>query len=254
MKASIKILSGFILLICILAILGAGLLIADYCLEYYQGTKSYEEITHLAETPSDANAEAHDTNSSEEKLPSIDFDVLRAVNPDLIGWIYIPDTRINYPIVKRENDNNYYLSHLFDGSENKTGCIFLDTRCSLGDPHILIHGHNMANGSMFRDLNLFRSREFLDSHPTFWILTPERNYEVTIFACSVVDLGSGVWQLEFPDDSQKQSWLSICQREASLRTGVIPSPSDQIVTLSTCSYEFDQARWIVQARILSTKD
>ena len=249
MKYFIRITVLFILILCIAAILWAGALIGSCCLSYRQGSQIYEHIQKEAILSSEAAL------SSEEKLPvpypAIDFDALREINPDVVGWIYIPDTRINYPIVKRQNDNNYYLSHLFDGTVNPSGSIFLDTRCSLEDPHILIHGHNMGDGSMFRDLNQFRSRSFLDSHPSFWILTPEKPYEVQILSGSIAGLDSPVWKLDFSEDNSMQSWLSACRDVAYIRTPLKASVTDQIVTLSTCSYEFDQARWILQCILKS---
>ena len=231
---------------CMILILAAACLIAAYCYSYRQSDLFYEDIQSQGIVSSELPEENVPSVSPETPYPAVDFAALRQINPDLVGWISIPDTRINYPIVKRENDNKYYLSHLFDGTVNRSGCIFVDARCSLESEHILIHGHNMANGSMFRDLRQFRSRDFLDSHPFFWILTPEKAYQVQIFACGVVGLDSPVWQLDFPTSGAKLTWLTSCQNVAWLRTDIMPAADDRIVTLSTCSYEFDQARWIVQ--------
>lgn len=246
-----KVTVTWILILCVAAILGACTLIGSYCLSYCQGSQVYKNIQKLAAMPPEVADETNPVEDAPKPYPAIDFEALEKINPDVVGWIYIPDTRINYPIVKRCNDNDYYLSRLFDGNVNKSGSIFLDTRCSLEDQHILIHGHNMGDGSMFRDLNQFRSRKFLDSHPSFWILTPEKAYEVQILSGSIVGLDSPVWQLDFPTVGSKQAWLSDCYDAAYIRTPVQASASDQIVTLSTCSYEFDQARWILQG-ILKT--
>ena len=179
---------------------------------------------------------------------------LAQTNPDLVGWLYISDTRSNYPIVKRENDNEYYLNHLFDGTPNKSGCLFLDTRCNLGDSHCLIHGHNMGNGSMFRDLTLFKNKQFLQEHPYALVLTPDQNYVIEFFAGSVVRIDSPVWQLQFFGSSDRQQWLSDCWNAASVSRPVTLNAEDKIVTLSTCTYEYNQARWIHQSRILSVDE
>ena len=242
MKRFSKTILTIIFTFCIIAILGAGSLIGCYWSSYRQSDLVYAHIQSQVMVPPPLPEET----APDTPYPTVDFAALRQINPDLVGWICIPDTRINYPIVKRINDNDYYLTHLFDGTVNKSGSIFLDTRCSIEDDHLLIHGHNMGNGSMFRDLNQFRSRDFLDCHPFFWILTPEKTWQVRIFACGVVGLDSPVWQLDFPAAGTKASWLTACLDSAWLRTDVSPSARDQVVTLSTCSYEFDQARWIVQ--------
>ncbi len=94
--------------------------------------------------------------------------------------------------MKLQNDNEHYLNHLFNGTSNKAGCIFMGNRCNLGDSHCLIHGHNMANGTMFRDLMLFKNSQFFLEHPYCLILTPEQNYVLEFFARSLVRIDSPV--------------------------------------------------------------
>ncbi len=250
MKSVLKGILSLITVGCILAILGAGALIGSYWISYHEGDQVYREIEDLALGTVPDGAE----NNSIGSETVIDFDALSKANPDLVGWIYIPDTRINYPIVKRESDNDYYLSHLFDGTSNKAGCIFLDTRCNLGDSHCLIHGHNMGNGTMFRDLTLFKNKQFLQEHPYALVLTPDQNYVIEFFAGSVVRIDSPVWQLQFSSSSDRQQWLSDCWNAASVSRPVTLNAEDKIVTLSTCTYEYKQARWILQGRLLSLAD
>ena len=249
MKSVLKGILSLITVGCILAILGAGALIGSCWISYQEGNHVYQEVEHLA-LRSDLS-DIGETSPTADAV--INFDTLAQTNPDLVGWIFIPDTRINYPIVKRQNDNEYYLNHLFDGTSNKAGCIFLDTRCNLGDTHAIIHGHNMANGSMFRDLTLFKNKQFFQEHPYCLILTPKQNYVVELFAGSVVRIDSPVWKLDFSGNSDRQQWLSDCWNAASVSRPVTLNAEDKIVTLSTCTYEYKQARWILQGRLLSTE-
>ena len=89
-----------------------------------------------------------------------------STNPDIVAWIYIEGTKINYPIVQGE-DNSYYLKHLFSGEWNGSGCIFLDSRndASFADRHSIIYGHHMKNGTMFTDLDKYKKQDFFDEHP-----------------------------------------------------------------------------------------
>ena len=249
MKRFMKILLIVMAVFSAFAILETSLFIADYLKEYRVGSYVYSEL--LAEA---TNQELGSDAENPEESGAIDFDKLQKINPDIVGWIEVPDTRISYPIVKRENDNDYYLDHLFDGTENKAGCIFMDTRSSFGDTHVLIHGHNMGNGSMFRDLELFKNRAFFNDHPNYLIYTPEKTYQVAIFAGSVVRIDSPVWQLDFENPGDWNRWMSECRNASSVSRSTVLSPEDQIITLSTCSYEYTQARWVLQGCLKELPD
>ena len=104
----------------------------------------------------------------------------------------------------------------------------------------------MANGSMFRDLNLFKNHKFFQEHPCYYIFTPEKTYTVEIFAGSILRIDSPVWQLDFSNTADQMDWLSDCRSAASVSRALTLTPEDTVITLSTCSYEYTQARWIVQ--------
>lgn len=236
-------------LLGILAIVGAGVIMGSYFLEYRAGSESYIQLSEFVQREESQEDKDDDQEEEQSVLYRIDFDALKKINSDIVAWIIVPDTNISYPVVKRDQDNSFYLTHLFDKSENKAGCIFLDTRCDLGDTHAIIHGHNMGDGSMFRDLNLFKNRDFFQQHPYYYILTPEENYKVEIFAGSVVRIDYPVWQLNFSSPSDIQNWQAECRSSASVSRDMKITPEDKIITLSTCSYEYTQARWIVQGRL-----
>ena len=241
MKLFGKILTVLLVAASAMAILGGAAFIGVFGYYYMVGQQVYENLTQ----------EIVDHGTGSEPFlpadgPEIDFEALREINPDIAAWIRIPDTKIDYPVVWRENDNDFYLSHLFDGTPNRSGCIFMDTRCNLKDSHVLIHGHNMGNGTMFRDLNLFKNPQFLLEHPVFYLYTPDEVYTVEIFAGSIVRIDSPVWQLDFSGKEDIVQWQSYCVDNASVRTGTRPDADDVVITLSTCTYEYRQARWILQ--------
>ena len=126
--------------------------------EYHTGEAAYEDISHMILLPQKAAepqppvinkpAGAETLPDEDDTIwPEVDFAALREINPDIVAWIYIEGTKINYPIVQG-GDNSYYLKHLFSGEWNGSGCIFLDFRndASFADRHSIIYGHHIKNG------------------------------------------------------------------------------------------------------------
>lgn len=182
-------------------------------------------------------------------FPKVDFDALSSVNSDVIGWIYVSGTNINYPIVKG-NDNKEYLNILFNGETNRAGSIFMDHRNSgdFSDPNNIIYGHRLSSKTMFTALKEYKKQEFYDSHPSFVIVTPENNYEILIFSAYIANVNDSAWQLDF-SDGEYEKWLREVSERSLFKTEVTPTPSDRVVTLSTCTYEFNNARFIVHGII-----
>lgn len=113
----------------------------------------------------------------------IDFSRLKAINPDVVGWIYIPGTSIDYPVVKGK-DNEEYLHKTFQGKQNPSGAIFMDCngKKDFSGEHNILYGHHMRNGSMFADLSKLRKETFLKEHDKIILYTPERTINLKIFA------------------------------------------------------------------------
>ena len=177
--------------------------------------------------------------------PQVDFEALREINPDIVGWLYIEGTEINYPVVQ-STDNDYYLHHLFNGRLNGAGCLFLDSSNdpSFSDPHSVIYGHYMQNGSMFAGLGGYKKQEFYDEHKTVLLLTPNKNYHVELFSAYVASESSDAWQLNFEND-EYADWLAAACESSGIATDVSPTVENRVLTLSTCSYEYSGARLVV---------
>jgi len=184
-------------------------------------------------------------------LPVVDFDALREINPDTVGWIMLPDTQINYPVVQGA-DNDRYLNHLFDGRRNATGAIFVDSYNQGGfvDRNTIIYGHHMRDGSMFAVLEQYRVQTFFDAHPWIFLLTPERNYVIQLVAGYTADVEMSGWQLEFEDDAAVGNWISERRDRSDFISSVETRPTDRFVTLSTCSWAFNNARYVVVGRLI----
>lgn len=187
------------------------------------------------------------------RCPQVDLASLRTMNSDLVGWIYGPGTKINYPVVQGE-DNSFYLTHMFDGKENKCGSIFMDSlnNMDFSNTNSILHGHHMKNGSMFASLAQYESQEYYDSHPVLWLVTQEKSYLVEIFTGFVTDADSDVWQIEFATKEEYKSWLGRMKEASMFGCDVVPGAEDRILTLATCSYKYDDARFIVMGILRET--
>lgn len=224
--------------------------------EYDEGTSSYTDIEQYVsrQDPEDnqngkPNEGQNETQSGEEQetnWPVVDFTALAEINPDIVAWIYIEDTEINYPVVQG-SDNQYYLKHLFSGEWNSSGCIFLDSRNSpnFSDRHSIIYGHHMKNGTMFSGLTEYKKQEFYQTHPTILLITPEQNIRVEIFASYVANVKDDAWEITLEPDTKFEDWLEAARSRSCFDSDIIPAVTDRIVTLSTCSYEFDNARFVL---------
>ena len=187
------------------------------------------------------------TETAVETAPiTVDFDTLRAVNPDIVGWLYCEDTPINYPVVQGE-DNVYYLSHLFNGESNRNGTLFLDWRNqpNFSDDQSVIYGHHMRNGSMFACLVEYRSQEYYAAHPVIYLLTPERDYLLEVFSGIVSDPADEELAFWFGSAAEREAYYEQAVERSDFISDMAMTAKDHIVTLSTCTYEFEDARYLV---------
>ena len=218
--------------------------------EYQGGTDSYEALDQYVSMPeiredeTDATAETEATQF-DVRWPEVDFDALKQVNDDVVGWIYIPGTEINYPIVQGE-DNDYYLTHLFNGQRNSSGCIFLDcnAEADFSSLNNVLHGHHMRNESMFARICEYKDQSHFDAHPLGLLLTSDGNYVVQFFSGYVCNTEANAWDLAFTAE-QYESWLDGLARKSAFKSDVAPTTEDRILTLSTCTYEFKNARFVL---------
>lgn len=207
--------------------------------EYAQGREAYDALAQTATVP--------DLEPEPEALPiQVDFDALRAVNEDVIGWLYCEGTKINYPVLQGEDDNEY-LRTLYDGRYNIAGSLFLDQQCSrdLRDPHPIIYGHRLENGKMFGGLHYYAQPGFYEEHPLFYYLTPEQNYKIHVFSGYTTPADGPAYQVSFSDEEDWKDYLAEIQAESQFRSEVVPEPDQQVMTFSTCNYDFEDARYVL---------
>ena len=172
---------------------------------------------------------------------SVDFASLRARYPDVVGYIYSPGTRIQYPIAYTSSTNDYYLNRDLDGNLNVNGSIFIEHLNSPNFSHqnTIIYGHHMKSGLMFADLCKYKDASYYSSHPYMYIYTPTQNYRLDVFAGFVCAHDDEVFALSLTQDQLAN------MAAKSTFTSNIGIPSGNVVSLVTCSYEFSNARYVV---------
>lgn len=182
-----------------------------------------------------------------EELLSIDLTSLIEISPEVKGWIYIPDTNIDYPILQH-SDNDYYLKHTWDGAKNHVGSIFFDCQneTDLSDFNTIVYGHNMNNGSMFGNLENFLSDSFIEEHPSIYIATESGVYKYDIFAAHRTNINTIAFGMKIYTEPMREEYISFALDYSEIETGIEPTTEDSFLTLSTCSYG-SQYRIVVQA-------
>ncbi|MGI5977223.1 MAG: class B sortase [Candidatus Limivicinus sp.] len=188
----------------------------------------------------------------EEYLPiTVDFDALLKESEEVTGWIYCEDTVINYPIAQGE-DNNQYLHHLLNGDYNASGTLFMDCECApnFAGANSIIYGHNMKDGSMFHSLLNYRDQEYYDAHPVLYLSTPAQDYKVEIFTAYTCSYDSDTYMLSFANEDDYGAYLEKMKSQSDFDCDVEVDTTERVLTLSTCTYEYDNARYVVQGKLV----
>lgn len=174
---------------------------------------------------------------------------LLEINKEVIGWITINDTPINYPLLQH-SDNQYYLTHASDNSDSIYGSIYIDHRnnSDLNNLNTLIYGHNMNNGSMFHALVNYKDQDFFTAHPYISVSNLYETFTYEIFSVYVVNADTETISVKYKSNEDFLNYISNCQSRSLFKTNINLNEDDQIITLVTCSYELDNARTIVQAK------
>ena len=185
-----------------------------------------------------------------EELAQISLDALREVAPQVAGWIRIPGTQVDYPLMAGD-DNDFFLTHTWDGTENSVGSIFLEYRNApdLTDFNTIIYGHNMMDGSMFAAIRSYSAQEYWKQHPYIYILTDEGVLRYEVFSAYLADKTSRTYQISFRQEQSRTEFLNDVTLRSAVDTGIVPEETDRIVTLSTCSGAGYSSRWVIHGRL-----
>lgn len=232
-------------LICSLIALGV------IAYQYISQQRAYESLGQYTSLSDDDTVALSDL--------SVDWDALQEINPDIVAWIYIPDTSINYPVVQGD-DNEEYLHTAFDGSTGwlaSAGTIFLDCNNSsdFTDRNSAIYGHHMNDGSMFAALADWQSDDEFNAHRDIYLLTPEGNYRLKSFSLIITTGTDQIVQTSFSDDEDYESYIQDkLDRSVASQEGDVLSIDDiqQSVMLATCEYSQSDGRAVLFAAIVET--
>lgn len=173
---------------------------------------------------------------------------LSAANPNAIGWLYVPDTPIDYPIMQ-SGDNDFYLDHTADNSYLKSGSIFLDCRY---EPHFLnptniVYGHNMANGTMFGDIRSFKAWSYYENHPYGWLVNSDEVYLIDFFSLAIVDAYDSLYDGSAP----LENWVNHLYDVSMYYDGMEIAETDRLISLSTCASDFPDARAVLTGKLIA---
>lgn len=216
---------------------------------YKEAADTYEtvstEYTHFQE----------ELSTLYEKAPiTVDFTELQeqCTNGNVVGWLYCDDSKINYPVVCGTN-NQFYLHHLVDGTENVSGTLFLDCKNheDWTDGNNIIYGHHMADGSMFGGLSKYRHQDYAAEHPFMWLITPDCEYKLQYLGCYVTDTESKTFEISFDSDAAFQEYIDYSNKCFLYPTDCTMSTEDRFVSLITCSYESNNVRQCTLFRIMT---
>ena len=181
---------------------------------------------------------------------TVDFRALEAVNGDVCGWIYCPDTPINYPVLQGE-DNDTYLHHSYDGAYAAAGSIFVEAlnRPDFADANTILYGHHMRDGSMFACLERWAGEGFYGDHPAVWLLTPKQDYRIDLFAGYTTSGYSDTYTVFTGPCDELAEYLERSLEQSDFAADGKPDAGadtqSRFVVLSTCAYAFTDARYVL---------
>ena len=232
-----SILPKLLIALGVILLLVAGFIFVRSLLGYRQAEETYGSLAEYA--PVD--------DSSSSGLPVVDFDALAEINPDIVAWIYVPNTNINYPVVQGD-DNSEYLYRLFDGTSNSSGSIFLDadaTAPGIVDEQTPVYGHHMNNRSMFYEIDDTVDQAAFDKIETVYYITRDATYRCTpLMTCVIDETFLDARQANFSDTHSLADYLR--EMRADMRAEADDAEEriatvDQVLTLITCSGELPGA-------------
>lgn len=264
-----------------LVFLISAYLLVDYYLDSNQQKSAFNALAQIMENASQrlpaqipdapTNPEAPSWEPAEPELVNVtdpdtgeviqilpQFVELFEMNSDLVGWIQIEDTMINYPVMQKPQHTDYYLHRSYEKEYSRHGCIYVREVCDVFTPsdNLTIYGHRMGDGTMFNDLHKYLEQSFYEEHPYihFNTLTEEHTYQI-MAVFSIESSAAQPFQYHLFVDAAREAefdeYVQNCLTRSHYDTGVTASYGDKLITLSTCEYTHNNGRLVVVAKRIS---
>ena len=193
------------------------------------------------------------TGEAVELLPELKEVYL--LNPDLVGWLTVPDTNIDYPVVQRPEEIDYYLYRDYHGNQSDRGCLYAREACDVAAPsdNVTVYGHRMNDFSMFGHLGGYEKKSFWENHQYLYFdsLTERHTYQVICVFVTTATVGKGFPYhlfVDAADAAEFDSFLASCNASRLYDTGLSAAYGDKLLTLSTCEYGQENGRLVVVAK------
>ena len=254
-KILIPILTAFILVFAV----SAGFIIKHYT-ESAKQEALYDSLAEIVETEPDENVEpAEPIQYTETKTILPEYTELFTQNSDMVGWITVENTKINYPVMQSKNEPNFYLKHGFDKAYTDYGCPYVQENCDVQEPsdNLIIYGHHMNDGSMFAGLMKFTDKAFWKQHKriSFNTLTDVQEYEViAVFKTFVYSNSPDSFKyyhfVDAENEDEFNAYVEKCRELSLYDTGVSAEYGDKLISLSTCEYSRTNGRLVVVAKLV----
>lgn len=251
--------------VSLLVLIGCIVMLVIKSLSSYQESQNIKKLTQdigetgLEYTFDESTGEAvlvSEGDSSDSNVIA-KYSQLYSRNSDLVGWISIDNTKIDYPVMQTLNDEEYYLHRDFDKQDTDSGLPFMDIRCIVKKPstNFLIFGHNMKNGDMFADLLKYESRDYYEKHKIirFDTIYEEALYEIiAVFRTRVAYKDENTFRfynfIEADSELDFDYYIANINALRLYDTGVTVKRDDTLLTLATCEYSVEDGRFVVVAR------
>lgn len=262
-----KVLFTVVVLVLVAAFGVSAFMVGNYLIDGKKQADRYNELSNIAanaqteakETPTDAAGKPTEPTESAEPGMLPGYKDIYEMNNDVVGWIKMEGTEMDYPVMQTPEDPNYYLYRNFDKADSARGSVYAWEAADINSPsdNITMFGHHMADGSMFACLNAYTNKSAWENNSLVFFDTLYEYHTYKIFAvfATSANVGEGFAYHQFVDaetEEEFNEFVSTCKRLAFYDTGITPVYGDKMICLSTCTYSLngrphDNARLVVAA-------